>query len=107
MVTWNDVKEFCRRLSASTGQSVRLPTEAEWEYACRAGSTTRFYFGESVANLGDYAWYAGNAGGRTHEVGQKQQNAWGLFYDMCGNVRQYCSDQPDELHCVMRGGSWK
>ncbi|GCL51223.1 serine/threonine protein kinase [Microcystis aeruginosa NIES-3804] len=85
MVSWNDAQAFCQKLSQITGKTYRLPTEAEWEYACRAGTTTRYYFGDDANELGDYAWYYGNSGGTTHPVGQKKPNAWGL-YDMSGNV---------------------
>jgi len=90
-VSWNDAVEFCRRLSARTGVEVRLPTEAEWEYACRAGSSAAHHFGDSVSRLGDYAWYYGNSGHKTHPVGGKRPNGWGL-YDMHGNVEEWCTD---------------
>jgi len=84
-VSWEDAMEFCRK----TGY--RLPTEAEWEYACRAGSTTRFSFGDAAGDLGAYAWYDGNREKRTHPVSQKKPNAWG-FLDMHGNVWEWCAD---------------
>jgi formylglycine-generating enzyme required for sulfatase activity len=70
---------------------VRLPTEAEWEYACRAGSDTKWFFGDDPSKLGDYAWYKKNDGGKSHPVGQKKPNPWGL-YDICGNVHERVSD---------------
>jgi eukaryotic-like serine/threonine-protein kinase len=84
-VSWHDAKEFCQKLSAKTGKTFNLPSEAQWEYACRAGSSTRYYFGDDASQLGDYAWYTDNANGQTHEVGEKQPNNFGL-YDMMGNV---------------------
>ena len=122
-VTWNNAQAFCQKLSQITGKTYRLPTEAEWEYACRAGTTTRFYFGDD-ANLKDYGWYDGNSQKTTHPVGQKRTNAWGL-YDMNGNVWEWCEDNwhssyigaptdgsawiknnNDYDYRILRGGSW-
>lgn len=108
-VTWYDAVEFCNRLSAREGyrpcyrqrfkrwvcdwraDGYRLPTEAEWEYACRAGTTTRYAFGDDPGQLDDYAWFTENSANRTHEVAQKRPNGWGL-YDMHGNVWEWCWD---------------
>ena len=102
-VSWQDANAFCRKLTdkenkrsrLNPGESYRLPTEAEWEYACRARSTTRFYFGNDLKSFGKYAWYIENAVKArehyAHTVGQKRPNAWGLF-DMYGNVAEWCSD---------------
>ncbi|MBL1217146.1 MAG: formylglycine-generating enzyme family protein [Planctomycetes bacterium] len=120
-VSWDDATEFCRALADKTGRIVRLPTEAEWEYACRAGTTTRFGFGDSDSHLSQYAWYEDNSGAQTHPVGQKEPNAFGLF-DMHGNVWEWCADWYAEAYPsssqtdptgsgsgdarVLRGGSW-
>lgn len=86
---------YCRWLYQQTGIFYRLPTEAEWEYACRAGSATVYPFGNTAKELGDYAWYEGNSGGHYHKTGERKPNAWGL-YDMLGNVSEWVLDQYDE-----------
>ncbi len=90
-VSWVDAQEFCKKLSQKTGKEFRLPSEAEWEYACRVGTTTAYSFGDNAALLGEYAWYIDNSGSKTHPVGQKKPNPWGL-YDMYGNVLEWCQD---------------
>jgi formylglycine-generating enzyme required for sulfatase activity len=129
-VIWYDATNYCGKLTASEraagrlppGYVYRLPTEAEWEYACRAGTTTRFSYGDDpgYAQLGDYAWYVSNSGNTTHAVGLKQPNPWGL-YDVEGNVWEWCLDWygtypggtvidpkgPDTgSQRVFRGGCW-
>jgi len=139
-VSWYDAVRFCNALSGKLGLApaylvgkgdapevscdftspgYRLPTEAEWEYACRAGTTTLYYNGDSDADLGDIAWYSANANFTTHPVGQKAPNAWGL-YDMAGNVWEWTWDWyggcPGAIsdytgpqignYRVLRGGSW-
>ncbi len=99
-VSWDDAQEFCRKLSElaeekKAGRRYRLPTEAEWEYACRAGSAAKYCCGDDESRLGDYAWYSKNSRGKTHKVGQKKPNAWGL-YDMHGNVEEWCADWYDD-----------
>jgi len=116
-VTWFDCQAFVRRLNEQHGGGFRLCSEAEWEYACRAGGTTRWCFGNDESQLDAYAWHPGNAGGRTHPVGAKRPNAWGL-HDMHGNVCEWCDDDHtpgygdaaaamvDPAGKVTRGGSW-
>ncbi len=84
--------QFCKWLSEKTGHFYRLPTEVEWEYACKAGSTTAYYFGDDPEDLDDYAWYYENSDGVYHKLGEKEPNAFGL-YDMLGNVAEWTLDQ--------------
>lgn len=121
-VSWNGCQEFCRRLSEKVGQPIRLPTEAQWEYACRAGKATAYSFGESDDELDLHAWYGRNSSGSTHMVGCKSPNVWGI-HDMHGNVWQWCQDWYGKDYYaqspaidprgplsaesrVLRGGSW-
>lgn len=120
-VSWNDIQSFIGKLNQREGKDrYRLPTEAEWEYAARAGHTTRFSFGDDSARLRLFAWYRVSSGGKTHAVGSKKPNAWGL-YDMHGNVWERCQDwygaypegaatdptgPPSGTYRVLRGGSW-
>ena len=108
-VSWDDAVAFCAKLSAlpaevAAGRVYRLPTEAESEYACRAGTTTGYSFGDDAQDLGEYAWFSDNSGNTTHGVGEKLPNGWGL-YDMHGNVWEWCSDAEGSFR-VYRGGCW-
>ncbi|MDM8543295.1 formylglycine-generating enzyme family protein [Desulfococcaceae bacterium HSG9] len=120
-VSWDDVQQFIQRLNEREEQAIyRLPTEAEWEHACRAGSQTVYYYGNDAGQLSQYAWHDKNSDKHTHPAGQLKPNSWGL-YDMHGNVFEWCSDWYDDYPSesvtdpqgpligrlrVMRGGSW-
>lgn len=111
-VSWYDAVEFCKKLSNTSGVVYRLPTKEEWGYACRAGTTTAYHFGDDEEKLVDYAWFNKNTCGSkgeeyAHRVAKKNPNAFGL-YDMHGNVWEWCSDSCDKNNTtsVLRGGSW-
>lgn len=120
-VSWTDCQSFVAKLQEKVpGQTFRLPTEAEWEYACRAGATGDYCYGDDRGTLAEYAWYDGNANNTTHPVGEKKPNAWGL-YDMHGNVWEWCADWYGDYtttavvdpqgassgsYRVYRGGNW-
>jgi formylglycine-generating enzyme required for sulfatase activity len=121
-VSWLDVQDFIKRLNAKSGQNYRLPSEAEWEYAARAGSQTNYFFGDDPKQLSRFAWFAGNSDNTTHPVGEKTANQFGL-HDMHGNVWEWTQDCWNENYAgapadgsawtagdcstrVARGGSW-
>ena len=105
-VSWVDVQKFIKKLNEKEGtDKYRLPSEAEWEYACRAGTTTSYSFGDEKSKLGDYAWYRDNSDNKTYPVGQKEHNPWGL-YDMHGNVWEWVQDEwPDSYDGAPTDGS--
>ena len=124
-VSWEDVQRFIEKLNLiEKTQSYRLPTEAEWEYACRAGTTTEYSFGDGASKLGEYAWYKDNSKDSTHQVATKKPNLWGLF-DMHGNACEWVEDDhhgsykgapadgrawvdnPRGSDRMIRGGSWQ
>jgi len=106
-VSWNDAKAYGVWLSRKTGKDYRLPTEAQWEYACRAGSTGKYSFGNDASQLGNYGWYEKNSGKTTHPVGGKKPNAWGL-YDMHGNVWEWLEDKYHDSYsgAPVDGSAW-
>ena len=123
-ITHYSATKFCKWLSMITGNYYRLPTEAEWEYACRAGSSTKYYFGNDISKISEYAWHKNNSSKKYQKVGQKKPNQWGL-YDMLGNVSEWVADSYKEdiskstrkktnpfiynkgkYPKVYRGGSW-
>ncbi|MDF1814774.1 MAG: formylglycine-generating enzyme family protein [Verrucomicrobiales bacterium] len=126
-VSWLDAMEFCRKLTEREQQNgtlpegwiYHLPTEAQWDYASRAGSKTAYSFGDDRSRLGEFAWFEDNGGGMTHSVGRKKPNEWGL-HDVHGNVWEWCRDWFGDLSGgkdpegaasgtfrVTRGGCWK
>jgi formylglycine-generating enzyme required for sulfatase activity len=122
VITWNDAQEFCKWAAKKTGRAVCLPTEARWEYACRAGTTTKFNTSDKDSDLEEAGWFHKNSGMHTNAVGKKKPNAWGL-YDMHGNVWEWVQDYFNDRYYgesppvdpkgptsgrdrVMRGGSW-
>ena len=107
-VSWDEVQNFIRKLNQRTGQNYRLPSESEWEYAARAGTTTAWSFGDDVSKLGSYAWYWDNSGGKTQLVGQKLPNPFGLF-DMHGNVWEFTQDcwHENYMGAPADGSPWK
>jgi formylglycine-generating enzyme required for sulfatase activity len=131
LVSWDEAREFCRKVTQelrrrkllAESETIRLPSEAEWEYVCRAGTTTAYSFGDDTEELTHYGWFTGNAKGNDPPVGKKRSNPWG-FYDMHGYVWEWCADawhptyegapadgsaweMPGAKERVIRGGSWR
>jgi formylglycine-generating enzyme required for sulfatase activity len=131
LISWDEANAFCRKVTQELrrrklieqNEVIRLPSEAEWEYVCRAGTTTAYSFGESAKELTHYAWFTGNAAGNDPPVGRKKPNPWG-FYDMHGYVWEWCADAwhpnyegapadgsarqaKEAKERMMRGGSWR
>jgi len=106
-VSWEDAKKYCAWLSEQSGQAIRLPSESEWECACRAGSKRDFCLGDDEKRLGEYAWYDENSDNRAHEVGTRRPNAWEL-HDFHGNAREWCEDtlHPDYELAPEDGSPW-
>jgi formylglycine-generating enzyme required for sulfatase activity len=122
-ITWNKVQEFIKKLNElENTDKYRLPSEVEWEYACKAGTDTIYFFGNSGLQLDEYAWYYLNSSHETHSVGQKKPNPWGL-HDMYGNVWEWCQDRYHRIYeedlaegtaweivgntaIALRGGAW-
>ena len=106
-ITWNDAQRYVAWLSQMTGKTYRLLSEAEWEYAARAGTTTAYWFGENPEMIDQYAWYTRNSEGRAHPVGKKKPNAWGL-YDVYGNAWEWVEDcyHANDDGAPMNGSAW-
>src|SRR5262249_439070 len=118
-VSWDDAVAFCRWLSKEEGKTFELPTEAEWEYACRAGESGKYCFGDYEPRLKDFPWFSDNSGGKNGKGGTKKANAWGL-HDMRGGVLEWCQDGkreykkealvdpkgPLDTAPIVRGGTW-
>jgi formylglycine-generating enzyme required for sulfatase activity len=121
-VSWFDARTFCQKISEKTGRRIRLPSETEWEYVTRAGTTTEYFFGDDSAKLPDYAWFEINSSEQTAPIGLKKPNPWGI-YDIVGNVWEWCEDawksdyndfSPDgsaftnekQPRRAVRGGAW-
>jgi formylglycine-generating enzyme required for sulfatase activity len=99
-VSWDDAKAYCAWLAEKSGRPVRLPSESEWEAACRAGGSGEYTFGDDEAGLAEYAWYGGNWSSGAHEVATKKANAWGI-HDLHGNVWEWCEDLYHDSYVVM------